>query len=114
MVEAEPKEWAVTPGKLEEAVRRLVRAANPVRIILFGSHARGDADDFSDLDLLVIEREVENRYEELQRLSEALLGLVLPVDLLVISEADYRQWSQTPGSVYRAAYQEGRVLYEAA
>jgi hypothetical protein len=36
------------------------------------------------------------------------------VDLLVISEADYREWSQTPGSVYRAADLEGKVLYEAA
>ena len=114
MGETGSREWAVTAEKLEEAVRRLVRVASPVRIILFGSHARGDADDFSDLDLLIVEREVENRYEELQRLSEALLGLVLPVDLLVISEADYREWSQTPGSVYRAADLEGKVLYEAA
>jgi predicted nucleotidyltransferase len=106
--------WEVTPEKLREAVRRLVEAADPVCILLLGSRARGDADEHSDVDLLVIERDVQDRYAELRRLSGALSGLVLPVDLLVISEKEYREWSQTPGSIYRAARQEGQVLYEAA
>lgn len=95
-------------------MRRLVAAADPVRIVLFGSRARQDADSRSDLDLLVVERGLQDRYAELVRLSEALAGLILPVDLLVIGEEDFEQWSRTPGSVYHAARREGRVLYEAA
>ena len=106
--------WALTPEKLDEAVRRIVEAADPVRILLFGSRSREDADERSDLDLLVIERRVEDRFAEIVRLNAALAGLILPVDLLVIGESDFEEWSETPGSVYYAAKREGKVLYEAA
>ena len=106
--------WAVTPEKIEEAVARIVEAVHPVKIILFGSRARGEAGQESDVDLLVIEGEVKDRYAEMLRLNEVLRGLILAVDVLVIGEKEFEEWSQTPGSVYRAARREGRVLYEAA
>ena len=106
--------WAVTPEKLTEAVRRLVAAARPRKILLFGSRARGDAAEDSDLDLLVIETEVKDRVEEMVRLNRVLRGLTLPVELLVVSEPMFREWAETPGNVYYDAQREGRVLYEAA
>ena len=109
-----PTPWAVTPEKIEEAVRRIVEAAHPVRVILFGSRARNQPYAESDVDLLVIEREVWNRYAEMLRLNEALRGLILVVDVLVIGEKDFEEWSETPGSVYHAARREGKVVYEAA
>ena len=45
--------WAPTPEKMQAAIERLVAVAQPTKIILFGSQARGDADDHSDVDLLV-------------------------------------------------------------
>jgi len=114
MVAMDSTEWAVTPEKLNEAVRRIVAVADPVKVILFGSRARDDAGAESDVDLLVIEREVKDRYAEMLRLNEALRGLILAVDVLVIGQKDFEEWSQTPGSVYRAASREGRILYEAA
>lgn len=53
--------WAVTPEKLSEAVRRLVEAAHPRRIILLGSHARGDAHPDSDVDLMLFRRKSKTR-----------------------------------------------------
>ncbi len=106
--------WAVTPEKVAEAVRRIVEAAHPVRVILFGSRARGDAAQDSDVDLVVVERDVSNRHAEIIRLMEALHGLILPAEILVISERDFDYWSNIPGSVYRAAKLEGKALYEAA
>jgi uncharacterized protein len=106
--------WAVTPEKIAEAVRRIVEAARPVRVILFGSQARGEAGRDSDVDLVVVEREVHNRYAEIVRLMETLRGLILPVEILVISQRDFDYWSDVPGNVYRAAKLEGKALYEAA
>ena len=106
--------WAVTPEKLAEAVRRIVEAAHPVRVILFGSQARGDAGRDSNVDMVVVEREVPHRYAETVRLMKAMWGLIMPVEILVISEQDFDFWSNIPGNVYRAAKLEGKALYEAA
>ena len=106
--------WAATPEKIAEAVRRIVEAARPVQVILFGSDAKGGANRDSDVDLLVVERETPDRLAEMVRLHRALRGLILPVDILVIGKDDFEAWAATPGSVYRAARREGKVLYEAA
>ena len=104
--------WTVTPEKIRAAVERLVTAAQPRKIILFGSRARDDARMDSDLDLLVIEAQVRDRVAEMVRLYRALRGLLLPVELLVIGEAEFATWSHTPGNVYYEALREGRILYE--
>ena len=108
-----PAPWAPTADRLSAAVKRLVAAAQPSRIILFGSHARGDADDHSDVDLLVVQPAVNDRYEEMVRLNRALQGLLMPVDLLVVSEQEFEHRSSTPGTVEHTARREGRVLYAA-
>jgi len=99
---------------ISQAVLLLRQAANPRRIILFGSHARGNARHDSDLDLLVVLDRVDDRAAEMVRLSRILTPLRIPVDLLVVSEEVFRYWSDTPGNVYSAALSEGRVLYEQA
>ena len=113
MSAAVTRSWDPTADRLRTAVERLVAAARPTQIILFGSHARGDADDHSDVDLLVVESAVSDRYEEMIRLNRALKGLVMPVDLLVVSEQEFEQRSVMPGTVEHAARHEGRVLYAA-
>lgn len=66
-----------------EAGRRLAEAAGSrTRVILFGSHARGEAGPDSDLDFLVIERELPSRRAEFVRLRRALRGLGMPVDVI--------------------------------
>jgi predicted nucleotidyltransferase len=60
---------------IERAGRALIDAASmPARVILFGSHARGDADEGSDFDFLVIEREVDDRLAEAVKLRGTLRG----------------------------------------
>jgi len=103
--------WAPTPEKMQAAIERLVAVAQPTKIILFGSQARGDADDHSDVDLLVIKPHVADRYEEMVRLQRSLRGLLLPVDLLVVSEHEFEERANRPGTIERAVQREGRVLY---
>ena len=101
----------VTASTITAAVDALVQAAQPVRIVLFGSHARGDARDDSDVDLLVIEEKVPNRAEEMVRLRRVLRPLRIPVDLLVFSSEDVARWGHQPGSALYWALREGKVVY---
>ena len=94
------------------AVAALAKAApDAEQIVLFGSHARGDADAQSDLDLLVIEPKVEDRAREMVRLRRALRPLRLPVDVLVYSRAEVDQWGHQPGTALYWALKEGKVLH---
>lgn len=100
----------VVPGDvIELAGRRLVATARqPARVLLFGSHARGDAGANSDLDFLVIERDVQNRHVEMARLTRELRSFGVPIDVLVVSEAYAKDWGGVEGTVIHAALTEGR------
>lgn len=102
----------IDQAQIEAAVRTLAREASPEQIILFGSYARGDPGEDSDLDFLVIERQVQDRAQEMVRLRRALRPLRLPVDVLVYSSDDVERWGGQPGSALYGALQEGRVVHE--
>jgi len=101
----------VDESVIQEAGRRLADAAgSDARVILFGSHARGDARPDSDLDFLVIEPKIESRTSEFVRLRNALGELGVPVDLLVYRSSEAEKWGGFPGTVVYDALREGRVL----
>ena len=84
-----------------------------MKIILFGSHARGDARHDSDVDFLVVESSVTNRRSEMARLRNLLRPLRIPIDVIVASEAELREWSHLPGHVLYWALKEGKEVHEA-
>jgi predicted nucleotidyltransferase len=95
---------------IQEAGRRILEAAPPgSRVILFGSHARGQAGEHSDLDFLVIEPEVEDVVKESVRLHRALQRSVY-ADVIVRSEESVREWRDVYGTVINSALREGREL----
>ena len=103
----------ITEDTIRRAGELLAEAAPPrAKIIVFGSHARGDAGASSDLDLLVIEPAVENGVEESVRLRRVLRGLGVPVDIVVISEDLARRRAKVPGTMVDRALREGRVVAE--
>jgi predicted nucleotidyltransferase len=99
---------------LDEVTRLLVEAAHPEKIILFGSHARGDFDADSDLDLLIILPTVVDRFEEMVRLRLVLRDIPMPIDVIVYSRADVEERQHLRGTMLYHALREGRVLYHTA
>ncbi|MEW6487387.1 MAG: nucleotidyltransferase domain-containing protein [Thermodesulfobacteriota bacterium] len=99
---------------MREVTRRLVEVADPVRVVLFGSHASGTAGADSDLDILVVERSLGSAVAEMARLRRAVGRIGIPVDILVCSEQEAADWGHLPGTALYWALREGKVLYEAA
>jgi uncharacterized protein len=107
----------MTPAQLDsklidEVVRRIVQAALPHKIILFGSRARGDAHAHSDIDLLVIADSSLPRYRRSAPLYGALSDIPTPMDILVYSPREVEEWNQVPQAFVTTAIREGKVLYE--
>jgi predicted nucleotidyltransferase len=101
-------------GCLDEAVRRIVESLHPLRIILFGSAARGDAHEDSDLDLLVIMPDGAHRRQTAYAAHESLFDLGCAKDIVVVLESDVELLRDNPSLVIHTAFNEGREVYRAA
>jgi len=97
---------------LAEIVQRIVEAVHPLRIIMFGSAARGEMGRDSDLDLMVVMPDGTHRRHTAQFLYGKLSEVMIPKDIVVATLSDLAQYGQTRGFVYREALREGKVLYE--
>jgi uncharacterized protein len=98
---------------IDRAGRALIDAAPaPAKVILFGSHARGEANDGSDFDFLVIEETVPDRLAEAVRLRDALGDFNAPVDVIVMDAALAERRARVRGTMVHRALREGRVLAE--
>jgi predicted nucleotidyltransferase len=97
-------------GVIEEVGRRISAAAPGSRVVLFGSHARGEAHASSDLDLLVVEPEVVDAAREEVRLRRELRGLGVFADVMVVSEVDAERLRGVRSTFVGRALDEGRVL----
>ncbi len=96
---------------IQEAGQRILAAApSGSRVILFGSHARGEAGKHSDLDFLVIEPSVKDVAKESVRLHRTLKGLGVWADVIVRSEDSVREWRDVYGTVINSALREGREI----
>lgn len=100
------------PDLLDEDVRRIVAAARPRRIILFGSAARGEMGPNSDLDLLVIAATTD-RHATARAVRRALRGLGVAKDVIVVTPEDVERHKDNRGLVLYPALRDGKLLYAA-
>lgn len=101
----------ITSQDILEMARRIAEAAKPVKIILFGSRARGSARPGSDVDLLVIERDPVSQRRESARLRALLKGFGASIDIVVYGQSFAERYWDIPGTVLYPAFREGKVLY---
>lgn len=107
----EVKMKQISNQTIDEIVGRIVKSANPTKIILFGSFARGEQKEDSDLDFLVIEEEVRSRRKEMTMIRRTLRDMRIPVDIIVASEKQIEEYGQIFGTALFSAIQEGKTLY---
>ena len=96
------------------AVKKIREVCEPIKIILFGSFARGEQTEHSDLDLLIIVESVGDIIEETARLRKSLDCLDMAIDIALTSEERYRSRKNSFGHLYFTAEKDGKVLYDQA
>lgn len=103
---------ALSPEHIQEITRRIVERFSPRRIILFGSHARGNAGPESDLDLFI---EMDSEQPPPERAAEVaeIFGLrSWPMDVVVYTPEEVRQVQGVHGTLLSMIEREGKVLHE--
>lgn len=101
------------PVVLDDLVRRVVDSVHPLRIILFGSAARGEMGPNSDLDTLVIVEGQSDCRAVSKILARRLRGLGCATDVLVVRQSDVEKHGDNPYLVLHTAISEGREIYRA-
>lgn len=97
-----------------EIVKRILAVAHPDRIIVFGSAAKDEMTEDSDIDVLVLESQAEDPREETHRIRAALIGLGAPFDVVVMSTQRFEETKHVIGGIAYPAHKYGTLVYEAA
>src|SRR4051794_14150307 len=97
--------------EIRQMVRRIVSRFHPEKIILFGSHARGDAGPDSDVDLLIVMPYLGSKQEKQVEIRLALSSIHIPKDIVITTPEDFLWRKEVPGTIERPAAREGKILY---
>jgi uncharacterized protein len=97
---------------LEKAIEIIVQVADPDKIILFGSRARGDNKKDSDYDICVIKRDVEHRRKLAQKLYRSLYGVRIPIDIIVETPENFDEFKDDPFLIYKQISIDGVLIYD--
>ena len=95
----------------KEIVERL-KPLNPEKIILFGSYAYGNPSEDSDLDVCVVQKDYDKKYNEKIKIREALKDIKISKDILNPKLDEYEFYKNENGSVYKDISEKGMVLWE--
>ncbi len=106
----------MTQKEIQAMVNTIVQEVHPIRVILFGSYATGNATQDSDIDLCIIEQDPfdakRSRRKEAAKLYRALASYAIPKDLLIFSESELQQ--EKNQHLLQPIQQQGEILYESS
>lgn len=97
---------ALDDGLIKEIVRRIVAVADPEKVILFGSYARGDQHEYSDVDIMVIKESSLPRYRRGAPIRLALADLPVDKDIIVFTPQEEQEWAAASTSLVATALRE--------
>lgn len=98
---------------IENLIHRIVSAVHPMRIILFGSAARGEMGPGSDIDVMVVMPEGTHRAGTVRYLYKQMFGFGVPVDIVVVTPSVLERHKDSIGLIYRTVLAEGKEVYVA-
>ena len=107
-----PRKKDAVRGQIQKMVERIVVQFQPEKIILFGSHARGDAGPDSDVDLLIVMPVQGSKRTKRVEIGVALHDIQVPKDILVTTPEEFEWRKETAGTIERPATREGQILYD--
>jgi predicted nucleotidyltransferase len=98
---------------LDQIITLVTSKTSPERIVLFGSYARGDNTKNSDIDILIIIKNLANERKITGLLYRALLdaNFSIPIDFLAIDYDKYNIVKNKIGNIYKTIEQEGKIIY---
>jgi predicted nucleotidyltransferase len=103
---------AVVNEELLQTISTMIaEAIRPEKIILFGSWARGERGDHSDIDILVIQESDLPRPQRYAQVRRLFWGMGVPMDILVYTPEEFARYQSVPGSFTHTVAKEGKVLY---
>ncbi len=91
---------------------RIIKHFAPLKIILFGSYARGEVTPHSDIDLLIVFPTVDNKRQKTLDILALLSDLPIPKDIVLTTPEEIEAYGHLVGTILRPALCEGKVLYE--
>ena len=99
---------------IEQIVNIIISTVNPEKILLFGSYARGDYRQNSDIDILILKKGLKKEREITNKLYLTFFNnkINVPVDLIAIDYDKYNQLNNDIGYIYKTIKDEGKIIYE--
>lgn len=93
-------------------VHRIAERFHPSRIILFGSQARGDTNESSDVDLMVVLNHIPNKHRTTVEILDSLRDVHVSKDIIVVTPGEIEREEDVVGTITYEALQEGKIIYE--
>ena len=98
---------------IDKIIPIIVSIASPDQIVLFGSYARGDANEKSDIDLLILKKELKNSFNIIDSIYKALYDnkIKISIDILAIDYNRYNEINNKIGYIYKTIKEQGKIIY---